>query len=191
MTAPTRDDEPLGAHALHIRDARPDEHDAIAALTLAAYAEYASIMTPTAWAGLADALRSALAREGTERVVAEMGGAVVGSVMLFPPEADAYGGIVGDERPTDGAGPEIRLLAVSRDGRQRGVGEALVSECVRRARAQGASEVGLHTSRSMRAAMRLYGRLGFVRAPERDFEPEGGEIVEGYRLPLHDAPEAR
>jgi ribosomal protein S18 acetylase RimI-like enzyme len=76
------------------------------------------------------------------------------------------------------------LLAVPPAWRGEGVGELLVAECVRRAREMGARELGLHTSRSMRAAMRLYERLGFVRAPERDFTPEGTEVVEGYRLPL-------
>jgi ribosomal protein S18 acetylase RimI-like enzyme len=36
----------------------------------------------------------------------------------------------------------------------------------------------------MRAAMRLYDRLGFVRAPELDFQPPDAELVQGYRLPL-------
>jgi ribosomal protein S18 acetylase RimI-like enzyme len=48
----------------------------------------------------------------------------------------------------------------------------------------GARELGLHTSASMRAAMRMYERMGFVRAPEYDFRPPGAELVEAYRLPL-------
>jgi ribosomal protein S18 acetylase RimI-like enzyme len=58
----------------------------------------------------------------------------------------------------------------------------LVDECVRRAKASGAAELGLHTSKSMRAAIRMYERMGFVRAPEHDFHPEGAELVQGYRL---------
>ena len=64
-------------------------------------------------------------------------------------------------------------------------------ECVRRARSAGAHELGLHTSRSMRSAIRLYTRLGFTRAPERDFQPPGAELVEGYRLALGDDQLAR
>jgi len=59
-----------------------------------------------------------------------------------------------------------------------------MDECVRRARAMGATDLGLHTSASMRGAMRIYQRMGFVRAPEHDFRPDGAELVEGYRLPL-------
>jgi ribosomal protein S18 acetylase RimI-like enzyme len=46
--------------------------------------------------------------------------------------------------------------------------------------------LGLHTSRSMRAAVRLYERMGFVRDPEHDFHPPGAELVEGYLLRLND-----
>ena len=82
--------------------------------------------------------------------------------------------------------PEVRLVAVAPSARGRGVARALVDECVRRARASGASVLGLHTSRSMRAAMRLYERMGFVRDPEHDFHPPGAELVEGYLLRLDD-----
>jgi ribosomal protein S18 acetylase RimI-like enzyme len=59
-----------------------------------------------------------------------------------------------------------------------------VDECVRRARASGASELGLHTSESLRAAIRMYERMGFERAPEFDFQPEGAELITAYRLDL-------
>jgi len=62
-----------------------------------------------------------------------------------------------------------------------------MDECVRRARRAGATELGLHTSRSMRVAMRMYERMGFTRAPEHDFQPPGAELVEAYRLSLADS----
>ena len=163
-----------------IRDARSEERDTIATLTHTAYAEYAKIMDPTAWEGLDSAVDAALAStDAIDRIVAVHDGTVIGSVLLYPPAAQAYS--FTSERA---AGPELRLLAVAPEWRGKGVGEALVHECVRRARASGATELGLHTSHSMRTAMRLYERLGFVRAPERDFRPPGTEVVEGYRLPL-------
>jgi ribosomal protein S18 acetylase RimI-like enzyme len=64
------------------------------------------------------------------------------------------------------------------------VARALMDDCVRRARTAGATELGIHTSHSMGVAKRMYERMGFVRAPERDFRPPGAELVEGYRLPL-------
>ena len=166
--------------AVVVRDARDDERDAVRALTERAYAEFASLMAPPAWAGLARAVRSALAAAGgAERIVAVRDGTLVGSVMLYPPAADAYQGMAGA-----GAWPELRLLAVAPEARGQGIGRLLVDECVRRARRAGARELGLHTSASMRVAMRMYERMGFVRAPEHDFQPEGAELVEAYRLAL-------
>jgi ribosomal protein S18 acetylase RimI-like enzyme len=168
------------AAGVTVRDAREDDRAAVRALTLRAYAEYAGVMEPSAWAELEQALRRAIDSEsGAERIVAEHAGRVVGSVMLFPPSAAAYGDAA--EAPP---WPELRLLAVSPDARGMGVGRLLVDECVRRARAGGAAELGLHTSRSMETAIGLYRRMGFARAPEHDFQPEGAERVEGYRLRL-------
>ena len=163
-----------------VREARLDERDLLRDLTLRAYGEYARVMDPEAWAALEQAVRAALASDlGARRLVAERAGAVVGSVMLFPPATNAYGEFGGE------AGwPELRLLAVEPSARGTGVAERLVRECARLARELGARELGLHTSSSMAAARRLYERLGFERAPERDFRPPGAEVVEGYRLRL-------
>ena len=167
---------------LTIRDERPEERAAVRELTLRAYGEYARVMEPSAWAGLDGAVRSTLERDSAaERIVAEHDGRLVGAVMLFPPASDAYRGAV-----DDAGWPELRLLAVGPEARGLGVGRALVEECIARARRMGATDLGLHTSRSMQPAIRLYRRMGFVRAPETDFHPEGAELVEGYRLPLTD-----
>ncbi|HYW09219.1 MAG TPA: GNAT family N-acetyltransferase [Longimicrobium sp.] len=163
-----------------IRDARPDERAAVSEMTLAAYSEFATVMAPTAWAGLERAVRTALAADdAAERIVAERDGELVGSVMLYPASTDAYGGAA--KRVS---WPELRLLAVAPGERGGGVGRALVEECVSRARRAGATELGLHTSASLAAAIRMYERMGFQRNPEHDFHPEGGELVTAYRLPL-------
>jgi len=161
-----------------VRDAHEDEHDVIRALTVNVYAEYANIMTPAAWAPLEQAVHAALASsEPMQRIVAVRDEQIVGSVLLFPAASDVYGGVA--DRAMC---PVFRLLAVAADARRLGVGKLLVDECIRRARRDGASELGLHTSVSMQAAVRLYLRMGFVRAPEFDFRPEGAELVEAYRL---------
>ena len=167
-----------------IRDARPGERAAVRELTLAAYSEFATVMQPTAWAGLERAVRAALAGDDVaERIVAERDGALVGSVMLYPPSVDAYGGAANRV-----SWPQLRLLAVAPGARGGGVGQALVEECVRRARLAGATELGLHTSASLAAAIRMYERMGFQRNPEHDFHPPGGELVTAYRLPLGASP---
>jgi ribosomal protein S18 acetylase RimI-like enzyme len=165
---------------LHIRDARADERAAIRELALAAYAEFATIMTPPAWAALRQALLAGLEAEGAvERIVAEQDGVLVGSVLLYSPTTNAYGTAV-----AQAGWPELRLLAVAPAARGQGVGRALVEECMRRARRAGASALGLHTSESLRAAIHMYEGMGFVRAPEGDFQPSGAELVMAYRLML-------
>ena len=165
-----------------IRDARPADRDAIARLTRAANAEYAHVMEPSAYAALAEAIERSLADDtGVVRFVAELDGAIVGSAALYAPAAAAYGSLA-----SPAPWPEVRLVAVDPAARGAGIGRALVVECIRRAKATGAAVLGLHTSRSLRAARLLYERMGFVRDPEHDFQPPGAELVEGYLLRLDD-----
>lgn len=169
-------------NGMHIRDARDDERMTIRDLTLAAYAEYARVMTPSAWKGLEQAVWATLSSdEPVERIVAEQNGTLVGSVWLYPAAANPYGAGV-----TNASYPEIRLLAVLPAARGQGIATALMRECMARARRGGASELGLHTSESMRVAIGMYERMGFVRAPAYDFHPPGAEVVKAYRLRLTD-----
>jgi len=163
-----------------IRDARKDERDTIRDLTLRAYSEYATIMHPDSWAGLEKAIHGAFRGDSpAEQIVADDQGTLIGSVMLFPAEVRAYGDML---EPL--AWPEVRLLAVPPEARGRGVAKALMDECLRRARRAGATAMGIHTSRSMRVAMQMYERMGFIRIPEYDHQVPGGERVEAYRLQL-------
>ena len=170
----------MSGDGIVVRDARADERGAIRDLTMAAYAPYAAVMDPEAWEGLRGAMVAGLAtEEPVERIVAERDGILVGSVMLYPPAANAYG-----ELAAAVSWPELRLLAVAPAARGLGVGRLLVEECIRRARASGARELGLHTSRTMQVAIGMYERMGFVRAPEHDFRPRNAELVTAYRLRL-------
>ncbi len=82
--------------------------------------------------------------------------------------------------------PEVRLLAVAPAARGRGVGAALMQECVRRVRRAGGRVLSLHTTDLMKTALRMYERMGFVRAPEIDFQLMPGTTVMGFRLDLGD-----
>ncbi len=55
----------------------------------------------------------------------------------------------------------IEDVVVDQAARGRGVGEALVKECIEVARHRGAAVVELQSARSREAANRLYSRLGF------------------------------
>ena len=164
-----------------IREARPDDREAIQAVTLAAYGEYAPQM-PRYWDAYRRNILGTLAAPApATQLVADQDGVVVGTVLLYPVGVELPGGNA--DRPKV-AWPEARLLAVSPAARGRGVGAALMQECARRARAWGAPVLALHTTPMMAAAVRLYTRLGFVRSPELDVEVAPGLIVSGYRLDL-------
>ena len=168
---------------LRIRNARPSDRKAIEAITLAAYQQYAALM-PELWESYRQNILATLdAAQPDAQIVAEEDGRIVGSVLLYP------AGTV-FARPGGGSAtlvsPEVRLLAVDPEARGKGVGAALMQACVARARESGTSSLTLHTTEIMQAAMRLYERMGFVRAPELDFEPAPGVVVKGYRLDLKD-----
>lgn len=99
-------------------------------------------------------------------LVATTGDVVVGTLTLAP-----YGSSYA-EVATPGE-VELRMLAVAPEARRRGVAERLVVAALRETVARGTRRVVLSTLDSMRAAHRLYQRLGFVAAPERDWGHEG------------------
>jgi GNAT superfamily N-acetyltransferase len=167
-------------NGLHIRDAHPGDRDAIEAVTLSAYQEYAAVM-PAHWERYRQNILATLAAvEPAAQIVAEQDTRIVGAVLLYPP-----GTVIAN--PGDAVTltwPEVRLLAVEPAVRGRGVGAALMNECVRRARHSGATVLTLHTTDVMQAAMRLYEHMGFRRAPDLDFSPAPGAKLKGYHLKL-------
>jgi len=165
---------------IQIRNARAADRAQVREVTLAAYGEYAAALPAPFWTAYRGNHLATLESDGPEdRIVAEQDGVIVGSVLLYPPASGAYGSAA-----AAGELPEVRLLAVLPAARGRGVGLALMRECVRRARAAGAAALGLHTMDVMHAAVRMYERMGFKRVPEADFNPGGGVLVKGYRLDL-------
>jgi len=167
---------------LTVRDAAPGEADAIREVTLAAYEQYAAHLPPPFWEAYRDNIVRTVAKPGAAaQMVAQRGGAVVGAVLLYPADAAIFAAGKG---PPPMRWPEVRLLAVPPSARGLGVGEALMRECVARARRAGADRLALHTTPMMAAAVRLYTRMGFARAPELDFSPVPGFEVHGYTLAL-------
>ncbi|MBI5301811.1 MAG: GNAT family N-acetyltransferase [Chloroflexi bacterium] len=171
---------------LHIRDARDGDQDQIREVTLSAYQEYAAVMPPPAWLGYRQNILATLADvRPAEQIVAEVDGAIIGTVLLFPDGTTVHA--------PDGSAftleyPEIRLLAVAPAARGQGAGKKLVVECIRRAREQKTVVLTLHTSDMMQTAMQMYERIGFVRMPKLDFNPAPGILVKGYQLDLASHP---
>ena len=163
---------------LAMRDARPEDQAAIEEVTLVAYQEYAPIMQER-WEIYRHSILGTLADvRPAEQLVAERDGVIVGTVLLFPAGTafKAPGGV-----DVSLPAPEIRLLAVAPAARGLGVGAALVNECMRRARQAGVPAITLHTTDMMQPAMRMYERMGYVRALELDFSPAPEFVIKGYR----------
>jgi ribosomal protein S18 acetylase RimI-like enzyme len=83
---------------------------------------------------------------------------------------------------------EFRVLGVPQRARGAGVGEALVNECITRAKAQQARALVLWTQPTMKAAQHLYEKLGFVRDPSHDMPDQRGFTRLVYVLKLAGAP---
>lgn len=165
-----------------LRAATVADRDAIQEVTFSAYEEYAAVMQPLHWQFYRQSIRATLADvRPAEQIVAEQEAKIVGTVLLYPAAA-AFS-------TPDGASvtltwPEIRLLAVAPEARGRGIGQALVRDCMRRAREAGATAITLHTTDMMAAAMRMYEKMGFVRVPELDHQPVPEVLIKGYRFEL-------
>ena len=126
-----------------MREARAGDRDAIERVTLAAHQQYASLM-PALWDGYRENILSTLAAVRPEaQILAEEDERVIGSVLLYP--AGTVVARSGGASITL-AWPEVRLLAVAPEARGRGVGVALMQECIRRARHAGAWALTLHAT---------------------------------------------
>lgn len=167
---------------MRIRKALDCELEWVREQRIQAYEEHARSIPEGHWLALKGAISSDADKNfGVELLVAELNGEAAGSVALFPAKSDAYKGFINDLMDY----PEIRMLAVSPESRHKGVGEALIQECIRRAKVKGSPHIGLHTADFMKSAQRLYERMGFVRMPRFDFEPANdGIIVKAYRLTI-------
>lgn len=162
-----------------VRDAKPDDRDALKQVLLDAYGQYEAELPEELWNGYkASILASIDGSETKARLVAELDGEVVGSVFLFDNSEAAYG------LPDLGIhSPIIRLLAVARQARGHGVATELIRSSARLASLWGAETLHLHTSDMMDSAVRLYERLGFERAYDKEFM-NGDKLVKSYRLQL-------
>jgi ribosomal protein S18 acetylase RimI-like enzyme len=98
---------------------------------------------------------------------------IVGTVMLrtWPDGGEIVTG------PDEG---EVRALAVSPLARRSGVGRALVAAVIERAARAGVRHLVLSSQQEMKPAHRLYEDAGFVRLPDRDWEPEPGVKLIAY-----------
>ena len=156
-----------------VRRATPADYSAVGELTVRAYVDDGHLPAGIAYV---EVLADAESRDrDAELWVAseEPSGRVLGSVTFAGPGSD-YAEVAARHEG------EFRMLAVAHEARGCGVGEALVRRCIERARELGLDGLVMSTQPSMVRAHRVYERLGFERAPERDWEPVPGVSLLAY-----------
>jgi ribosomal protein S18 acetylase RimI-like enzyme len=157
---------------VEIREARPEDHQAIAELTVAAYR---ALPGAPLSGGYEARLRDVVGRATAALVlVAVEDGDIVGAVTYVPGPQSPWAELL------DEGEAGVRMLAVHPAAQRRGVGTVLVRACIDRARRDGRRRVRLHTTSWMTDARRIYERLGFRRDPERDWAPVPGVQLLGF-----------
>ncbi|MDA0165346.1 GNAT family N-acetyltransferase [Solirubrobacter ginsenosidimutans] len=158
---------------LEIRVATEAEFDAVGDLCVAAYAPFLSQA-----GNYADVLRDAAARaHAAELLVAVDAEQLLGTV-TFVPDGGPLGEIATDDET------EFRMLAVSPAAQGRGVGTELLRRVVEETASRGRAGVVCSSQPAMRAAHRIYERLGFTRDPQRDWSPLPGVDLLAFALLL-------
>lgn len=143
-----------------VKLATAGDFDAIAALNVEAYKEFADRMSANSWQKMEANLRTVESRaQSTRFLVVRDQTAIVGSVGYCPAgkgDPDIF--------PRDWAC--MLQLAVAPTHRDRGIARKLVSTCIQCARDDGARVIGLFTSELMIAAQHLYESFEFHRESE-------------------------
>jgi GNAT superfamily N-acetyltransferase len=160
--------------ALSVQNARPEDYDRIAELTVGVYVD-GRLASDGYTPQLADVAGRASRSELL--VVRDARGHIVGSVALV---------LSGDfgEITTSDEEAAFRMLVVDPAAQGQGIGQLLVSACLDRARAAGKGRMVISTDPRMTTAHRLYERLGFTRLPERDWSPVPGTDLLAYSRDL-------
>jgi GNAT superfamily N-acetyltransferase len=142
-----------------LRNASRSDYDAIRVVVRAAYGQYQSLLEGRLYRRYLDDLLDIDMHAARGRlIVAELDGAIAASA-AFHPEATVQG--LG--WPAGWASG--RGLAVHPAARGRGVARAMLTNFEQLARQSHAAAFGFHTAEFMTAAVALYQRMGYERAP--------------------------
>lgn len=143
------------ADRARIRDYRSSDADEVNRLAVAAFDQFRHAFDdwPAMRAGLS---RSSELSSSGEIVVADLGHRLAGAVGYFGPGVKKAAFF-------DQSWPVIRMLVVDPVDRGKGLGHALTSECLARARRDRCRTIALHTSPIMTVALPMYLKMGFSK----------------------------
>ena len=163
---------------IEVRPVRPEEVEEAGALVEAAYTAGGLLDNDR---GYGAHVRDVAGRVGDVPVlVAVRAGRLVGSVTVAPH------GSSHSELAREGE-VEFRYLGVAPEAWGSGVATRLVDAVEDYAAATGAESVVLCVIEANVAAARVYERLGFTRAPDRDWEPVPGVLLRVWQRPVRSA----
>lgn len=163
-----------GVRGVVVREVRPGEVGELGRVTRDAYVALGHPLPGAYLAELEDV--GARAAAAVVLVAVDAGRRVLGGVTYLDDPANRFAHF------DDARWASLRMLGVAPSAQGRGVGEALVRECVARAGAAGRTRVVLHSETWMAGAHRLYRRLGFRRAGELDWSPAPDVVLWGFAL---------
>jgi ribosomal protein S18 acetylase RimI-like enzyme len=151
--------------SVEIRPVRPDEYELAGRVTADAYREYAR---GDDWPDYLERLADVAGRaQRTTVLVAVEGDRILGTVTLELDrrvEEERQDHLEAQRLPAHEC--HIRMLAVAPVAQRRGIGRALMEECMRIARENGKTMMTLNTAARMEAARRMYEAMGFERLPD-------------------------
>ena len=158
-----------------IRRATPADYATVSALTLAAY-------LPALKHGENDPYRTTLSdaagrAEAAELIVATRDGRTVGTIALCRP-GSAYAEIARSDEL------EVRMLAIDPTVQRAGIGALLMRHVHDTAAAEGYPAVVLSVIDTNVRAAAFYRSLGYVRVPERDWEPVPDVFLQVWTRPV-------
>lgn len=162
---------------LTIREALPDEYDAVGELTVRSFIDVILYGAEDPYLVI---LRDATKRgEQAELLVAIDEEALVGTATVGRAGTE-YADIA---RPGE---MEVRMLAVEPAATHQGIGRALMAHIHASATREGFTQVVLSVIATNTVAAKFYTSLGYTRAPDRDWQPwrEGAPALEVFEFSL-------
>jgi predicted N-acetyltransferase YhbS len=156
--------QPAPTLVTRVRDVEQGDLAAVQDVLRAANAGFAGIVPPSFYrAYLRNLLNLSNRMDGSQLLLAECEGRVVGTITFYPDASRE-----GWNWPSAWTG--LRACAVLPALRGQGIGRGLTQACIDRSQVLGAPAICLHTGSFMHAAIALYERLGFKRCPTFDHQ---------------------
>lgn len=165
-------------HTLNTDELSLEAKEVVRSLLVKSYSQYElDYKDPEIWKNYITEIQNSVEHPAIDKIiVAKEADEIVGSVYLFIGSEQAY-----NKPELNIKGPIFRLLAVDPEKRGKRIAQRLVEACITYTKSLDHEELVLHTSDNMASAVKLYERMGFVRAAEYEFNV-GDILVKSYKL---------